>query len=260
MKKLLIGVLCFILLISFSGCHNTIPKGLQTGKIYENEFPLLFERPKDFIDRDIQISGTVSNNLAIVKGRLVFDMAVKVNDRSETCIIRYKNTNIDIREGDYIKVEGTVQSPFKTSLLGKTPVIDAQSLEILNISIPKEDILKEISLYKTIDQDGQMVTINKVQFTNKETLVYATVGNYSTKKFKLYNNEAVLIQNGITYKNNSDEHPRYTDLRKDLGYGEAIEAILTFPIIEQKNFQIQIIGTSDKGTELPPYLFNIVVE
>ena len=99
------------------------------------------------------------------------------------------------------------------------PCLRRQSLRIplkwSPIWTPMVPTIKSVELSRvTQDQLGYSITVEKVEFAEKETRVYVTIQNNGSSNFSAYSFNSKIIQNGKQYeeaRNYSADYPRNPD-------------------------------------------------
>ena len=124
--------------------------------------------------------------------------------RDSNVIVYIHDKDFKIAEGDYVKITGIVGDVFKgTNAFGAelvVPTVTAREYEIMNYTDAVMPTLKEITVEQTQEQYGYAVTVQKVEFAEKETRVYLKVVNGGSDSFNLYSFNTKLTQDGKQFE------------------------------------------------------------
>lgn len=270
---LLVFLLCFFTACSSSSQTSSDNTKANTEeattvnetKLTESEIKQMYSNPDDFKGRKIELLGKVLSNAEYDEDAVYFQMYGDIKNSSNNTVVGFANPDFKVEEGNYVKVIGTVKDKFEgeNALGGKitAPTILADSVEVLSYQEAVAPTTKEIiPENNSIDQLGYKVTINKIELSEPETRVYLTVENNGSGKFSLYDFNSILIQDGKQYENQDNWAADYPEIQTDLRVGVSTEGIITFPKINESNFQLIFDGSPDDWNEkIEDYQFDITV-
>ena len=115
----------------------------------------------------------------------------------------------------------------------------------------------------SLDQNGVIISVDKIEFAEKETRVYITEQNNSGETFNLYSFNAVILQDGQQIEPDSSSMSRYNgdypEVSSDLRSGATSSGVIIFPAMDSSiGFTFEIEGHSDDfHMDFEPYRFDI---
>ena len=276
-KKTLASILSVCVLLSiFSGCGNTSSDSdsADTGDssvvsennkeyIDETQIDTMFTSPNDFKGQYVKLTGMIFATPEYDDEGVYVQMFADPENSANNVIVKYANPNIKLNNGDYISIDGCIKGEFKgENAFGGdvlAPKIIADTLNIVSRNDVIAPTLKEISPNLSTDQSGYVVSVDKIEFAEKETRVYITVTNNTQAKFYFYDFNVKIIQDGTQYENEYTYDESIQELPSEILPGVSASGEIVFPAIDStQNFQIYGEGHSDNyELELQPYTFDI---
>lgn len=229
-----------------------------------SELKKVFSDPESYIGERVELGGVVFTAPEYGEDTVTFQMWSDPVNREWNTIVGYGNPNLDIdlEEGQYVKVIGEIETVFEgENMWGATitaPAISAENVEISSyMDVVAPTIATAAAASPSIDQNGYVVTAEKVELSDTETRLYLSVSNNGSGNFNLYTFNMYLIQDGTQYETQTNFDGDYPELQNDIRPGVTSEAIITFPPIQQTDFQIVMEGRSDNWEEnFDEYTFN----
>ncbi len=228
------------------------------------EIKSLYSTPKEFKNHCVELIGVLLNAPEVTEDGLVFQMWTDIENMDNNTIVSVQDTDLKLEDGDYVRVVGIVGDSVEgeNMLGGKVSALTVRARECEKISY-KEAVsptLKEISVNQTQTQFGYAVTVQKVEFAEKETRVYIKVDNHGSSYFSLYSFDAKLSQNGKQYKEEDNWDADYPEIEPELLQGNYTEGVIVFPAIEQSSFTLMLNAYSGNYKEhIKDYTFKIEV-
>lgn len=228
----------------------------------DDEIKTLYTSPEKFKNHCVEIIGKVFTAPEYDADGVAIQMWADHENSENNVIVYIHDKDFKIAEGDYVKITGIVGDVFKgTNAFGAelvVPTVTAREYEIMNYTDAVMPTLKEITVEQTQEQYGYAVTVQKVEFAEKETRVYLKVVNGGSDSFNLYSFNTKLTQDGKQFEEQDNWDVDYPKIQTDLLVGNTTEGIISFPAIEQKPFSLVIDASSNNWEEdLTPYIFNI---
>lgn len=231
----------------------------------EAEIKEMYSNPSKFKNRSVELIGKVFSTPEYDSGAVYFQMWADPENSELNTIVKYEDAQIDLNDGDYIKMAGIVrgeyegENAFGAQILA--PQIEANTLEVVSyqdaIAPP---FLTVIPKTPTQTQHGYSVTIEKVELAEKETRVYIKVENNGAAKFSLYSFNSYIIQNGKQFEEEANYAADYPKVQTDLNVGVSTEGIFCYPAIENGSFDVVLEGSSENYSEkLEPFSFDFSV-
>lgn len=182
-------------------------------------------------------------------GRLSYLIYTKPETFEGPSTVYYEGGDPGIGVDAYLKATGTVAEPGPDESVLDGTLIAAQlnATEVKEISYIEAvaPTTAEVTPDAYDEFNGYRITVDKVEFSKKETRVYVTVTNDGAGRLSVYDYNTLILQDGKQFNVERKYDAGYPELNKEIAMGASVDAILPFPVIEQKDFQIQIQGFSD---------------
>lgn len=263
MKKLLSLSLSLLMVFSLAACGGT-PVAEQKPPLTEDEVTQMYTNPDSFKGRQVTLTGKLLGEPEKDDSGIYFQFYGDAANYARNTIVGYKNTELSLADGDYIKVIGTVDGTFKgENMMGgkiTAPKIIADSVEKVSYIDAVSPTIKSVDVNSTQNQRGYEVSLQKVEFASAETRVYLSVKNSGGSSFSVYSFNAKIMQGDKQYEEQSNYDADYQEVQSDLMPGATTSGIIAFPAMEQSNFKIYIDGSSDNWEEsIQPYAFEVAV-
>ncbi|MEG1433219.1 hypothetical protein [Eubacterium sp.] len=256
-KKMFMLILLAVIVMIFAGCAQ---KEVSTEPLTNDEISDLYQNPNSYKGRIVNLSGKVFN----IDENMVQIYADPIN--------RAKNTMLDLSDAgggqvsndDFIQITGTVIGEFNGSnAFGaslKAPEIHVSEVKKSDYQTVVAPAQKTIEVNQTIDQSGCILTLKKIEFADSETRCYLSATNNSSDKLSIYSYGSKIIQNGKQYEVESNYDANYPSFSGDIMPSATVDAIIAFPKIEQKGFQL-IVGAYnyDYSLNISDYTFDVTI-
>lgn len=244
----------------------------STGREYisDDQISELFSAPKEFKGKYVKITGKIFTTPETKDNVTALQINHNTTDYSQNFIVKIENSTVTYNNGDYVIVDGKIKGTYKgTNLMGaslEVPLIEADKVEVstyMDIVVPTKN---EVSYNAPIDQNGVVVSLDKIQFADAETRIYITVTNNSDSKFYIYDYSAKVTQGSQQYETDSasqsifeGDYPRISD---DILPGVTSSGIIVFPPFDDStDFQLHLEGHSDDfNLDFNPYIFNCTLK
>ena len=227
-------------------------------KIDENGNPVFVEltnevytNAKEYLGYHINIKGKVFQVMGDngnVKGIQIW----LDPDTCEQNLMIYYNTDVEVKQGDYIMCSGYIDSltEYKNSYNAKmhVPLVyssDLKKATYIDVMAPTIATITPENLKQ--EKLGYSVLIDKIEFSKKETRVYATVTNNG--KALLYVGDAVIVQDGKQYNSTSNYEANYEEIPYEIVQGVSSSGIIVFSAISTNDFEMTISVHSDDYDE-----------
>ena len=185
-------------------------------------------------------------------------------DTCEQNMMIYYNTDVEVKQGDYIICSGYIDSvtEYKNAYDAKlyAPLVissDLRKSTYMEVMAPANETITPENLKQ--EKYGYSVTIDKIEFAEKETRVYATVKNNG--KALLNFGDAVIVQNGKQYNSTDNYEADYDEIPYEIVKGVSSSGIILFPAIATNDFELTIdIHSDDYDEEMDKFIFKISKE
>lgn len=182
-------------------------------------------------------------------------------DTCEQNMMIYYSNDVEVKQGDYIVCSGYIDSltEYKNSydatrhapLVFSSDLRKATYIEVIAPTIAKitPENLKQ-------EKFGYSVSIDKIEFAEKETRVYTTVTNNG--KALLYFGDAVIVQSGKQYNSTDNYEAEYEQIPYEVVKGVSCSGIIVFPRISTNDFDLTVnIHSDDFDEEIDKFTFKI---
>lgn len=183
--------------------------------------------------------------------------------RDGNTLIAVNDPNLQVKQGDVVLVEGTIEKEFKgENMVGGTitaPVVKAKSVTKAEYKDAFSPTKKAIDVNQKVSQNGYDITVNKIEITDEETRVYVTAANNSGAKVSFFTYNAKIIQNGQQLERDNNYEAAYKEMPSELLTGVTADGVLVFKkIAESGSLQIVLEGSSDNyEIRMKPFQFTV---
>lgn len=243
-----------------TGTSSTASSTSRT--LSDGEIPLMYSNPDSYVGDTVTLIGQVFTEPERSSGSIAFQMFQDPSGSSRNTLVYYVGS-ADIKEGDYVRITGTVMGSFSgTNAFGGTiyaPAISTSQLEVISYIDAVSPSISTLNLSNaTINQYGCSITIEKIELAAEETRVYVSVTNNSAEEFSFYRYSARIVQNGQQYELETNYDADYPEVSTDILPGVTSTGILTFPPLQNGAMQIILSGQShDFSLDFEDYIFNV---
>jgi hypothetical protein len=280
-KKMVTIVLSLLLAVSMCGCGDsesatdkkTEKQKESEEKVYleESEIGAFFSNPKDFKGKYIKLDGRIFMAPEKGDGKIALQAQHDPDTSSYNFIVYTEDESLSFKTGDYIVADGEILGELKGENLfgGKVtaPVIQADSIEIQSYMDAVVPTIAEYTLNDlSFSQNGVTLKMDKVEYAEKETRVYATITNESEDKFRLDTYGIKLVQNGQQIEQDTSTgsayEGNYPELPSEVLPGATSSGILVFPSMDYSTgFQLYAEGSSENWeVEFQPFIMEMKVK
>lgn len=231
------------------GCSQTTQETKKetkedTSTLTESDVSKIAKHPKKYRGRAIEVTGKVISNGKEDYGSYKFYMDV---DGQTFMVYMENDKDLSIQTNEYVKVNGTLDGTYQ----GKNSEgyeMDAIKIKSSPSSIEytnSDQTVKETwKVNQSVTQSDVTLTIQKVEFTNKQTLVYITIENESDIDYDMDLDDAMLTVDDMVYS--CKEATMNVDLLKA---ESSSEGVLTFDLMEENDFTFTCDGESDDSID-----------
>ena len=261
MKRIICTVVSLLILVSFSGCGSKKISEEEFNKmtpIADNKISDLYGDPESFAGERFDFTGSVLS-VETKDGTTYLHVWQDPTNYEHNTIVVYEG-DLVVAEDDYVKISGIVEGEYKgQNAFGGTvsaPRVIARSCEVIDYMQAVAPATATIEVNQSQDQNGVVITIQKVEFSKIETRVYVTVKNNSAYTASYYAFNSVITQGSNQY--DEETNYEYDDFDGTILSGIEISGIVTFPVIDAQNgpINIQMEAYSDNWRlDFNPYVF-----
>ena len=236
----------------------------NNGEVLTNkDYQKLTTDPDKYKGYQVNITGKIFTDSEKGDGLITFQMWMNPEESEGNTAVAFTE-DMDLSIDQYVRIKGVVTGKISgtNAFSGEIsmPAILATSIEKVSAFEAVAPTIKSIKPNKTIDQYGLRLTIQKIEFAEKQTRAYVKIRNASGYKASVYSYDAKIKQGSKQYDEKSDFFEDYKELPGDLLNGTTASGIVIFEPInyKTKNCQIVITGSTDNyWVDFKPYTFNI---
>lgn len=242
-----------LLSILFSN-HEVQPKVDETGNPFFIELTdEVYTNANEYLGYYVNIKGQVFQSLGDngdLKGVQVW---LDPNSCEQNLMIHY-TTAESFKDGDYISCSGyikeihTYSNTYGTEL--SVPLLystDLRSATYIEVMSPATSTITPENL--TFEKFGYSITIEKVELAANETRLYLCVSNNGNATLYVDTNSSVIVQDGNQLNSEINFEANYEEVPYSLCKGAAVSGIVTFPVINDREFEYVIDLHSDNNKE-----------
>lgn len=204
--------------------------------VQKEEYSKLFSNPDAYKNRTIDIYGQVFNILGSDSGT-VFQMYTDKEHNNFVIVVdpQQRTVNVD----DYVLVKGVIDGAYNgENRMGASlscPRITASYVDPSSYVEAFSPTLKSVEPSGAKwSEDGLSLKIERVEFAEDETRVFVKLKNNSSESASLYT--CVLLQGEKQYDKTYNFEGNYDELQDSLKAGAADTGVITFPAIEESDF------------------------
>jgi hypothetical protein len=240
------------------------PAEVQKRFLTNLEIEEMYTNPKKFIGYQIEFYGQVFREPERDNKAVYLQAFGDPTNFEHNTMIAYPDPQFRVATNDYIHVIGTVHDEFKGENLfgGKLtiPLIWADEVSITDYITAVSPSLKTVEVNETIDQEGYVMTLQKVEFSEIETRVYLEITNNTKNKIYFYDFNSYMVQGTSQFDTTYNFYANYKEVRTELLPGIKSDGIVLFEPIDPTLGDVKFIaeGSSDNWQiEFTPFEFAI---
>ncbi|SHK59867.1 zinc ribbon domain-containing protein [Hespellia stercorisuis] len=267
-----IVVLCGIGFIALSGdstsssSKSSEASGVKTAEKmeYVDNIDVVASNPKDYKGKYIKFSGQI---LSVEESDEIYALQVYTDEHYENSVLVYVKKELADEKfvsDEYVSVDAKIDGAYN----GKTIIgVDSTWAKLTALSIEKTTYTDAFSKANStwnitdcvVDQNGLVVSVDKVEFADNETRVYMTVTNNTTEKCYLWESSTKLVQDGVQHEQTYNFKADHQSLSSEIMPNASSSGILSFEAIDStKDLQVIVEGHSDDyKLKFSPYTFNV---
>ena len=266
-KKLISLTLVLLSSFMFIGCssNNSSTQNENVSEeapISANDFYLVYANPKEYKGRSVEFFGRVFVEPERDLDGTYLQVFTLDHGNDGNTIVGINDPNLDIHAGDIVYVKGTVKDVYEgTNAFGgqiEAPSILATSIEKSDYAAAFAKPIKTIEVNQEINQNGYIMTLERVEIAESETRAYLKIQNETSNKIYFYSFNAVITQGSTQINQQDNWEANYQEINSDILPGITSAGIITFaPInVEGENIKLVFEGSSDDyELEFEPFIF-----
>ena len=248
MKKVISIIACLLAAVFVLASCSSNTKNEEKVYLQDSEITQLFTDPNAFKGKYVKLVGKVSGEVEKAGDTTCFQAYYDFENYNYTYLV-YTAQGEAFKDGDYIIVDGRIDGDFDGETVIGTelhcPMIKDATVtkaDYLTVAVPT---LKEIKPNVSQEQKGFKITLDKVEYAEKETRMYfsATNSTAQTISFGRYDMKLLMEGKQIEVDDSSDTiyNANLTELPYEVSPGATAEGVVIFPAIKQDaNFQVLI--------------------
>lgn len=248
MKKVMSIIACLLAAVFVLASCSSNTKNEEKVYLQDSEITQLFTDPNAFKGKYVKLVGKVSGEVEKAGDTTCFQAYYDFENYNYTYLV-YTAQGEAFKDGDYIIVDGRIDGDFDGETVIGTelhcPMIKDATVtkaDYLTVAVPT---LKEIKPNVSQEQKGFKITLDKVEYAEKETRMYfsATNSTAQTISFGRYDMKLLMEGKQIEVDDSSDTiyNANLTELPYEVSPGATAEGVVIFPAIKQDaNFQVLI--------------------
>lgn len=267
MKKLLALFLTLsTLAVLLVGCGGSKSGG---EKVYvdENDITKVYTSPKEYKGKYVKLTGRIFLTPEKNDKKTVFQMWGNPNVSELNTVVTINDSSAELKEGDYVSVDGVVEGEFKGKNAFGAEVtalqVTADSVETISYQDATAPTEREVVLEDAVNTQNKIETkITKVEFAKTETRVYYTITNNSSNKYTPYFFDMKIVQNGKQMGIQDNYQADYPTIGGGILKGLSADAVTAFPPIAQEDFEVhfQAGHSDDYNLKFEDYTIKVKVD
>lgn len=241
-KMMLLGISTIMVMCIGSGCGSgESDEPEEIVYIEESEINALFTNPDEYAGKYVKLSGQLLDAPETEEGSYYIQVWHDVENFSQNFVVQTDSVE-GIENQDYVWIDGKIEGSFSgENVFGTTIecpyIVEASVTEGSYMEIVAPAVA-EISPAVSQDQNGIVVTVDKVEYAESETRVYVTINNGTDYNFSCGTYSAKLLVNGQQLDQNTASMtiyntPELSELPYEIMAGTSGSGTLVFPAIEQ---------------------------
>jgi len=259
--KVLKLILPLFLVGVLAACGETNKEPEEIIPLTTEEYQQMYNNPAEFVGRGVEFYGKIFVTPERDEERTYLQVFAD-NDLDRNTIIAVQDPNLDVEDGDIIRVVGTVMEPFEgeNSFGGSltAPLIAATDIETTDYMTAFAPAIETIEVNQEIAQHDVNLIVEKIEIAEQETRVYVKIENNSSDEFSFYSfNQRAIIEN--TQLDTEDNwEANYPEVQSNILPGIETSGILLFPKFEGESVRLHLEGRSDDfSLDFEPFNFDI---
>ena len=231
--------------------------------VNEDEIKLVYTDTDKYEGKHVKLYLQLIRNPEYAEDGVYFQGFADIENSDLNTLVQYADNTLELTDGDYVYLDGEITgsesgyNAFGGEVNAVTVVAD--TVEKVSYIEAVSPTIKEFTGITPIEQNGCMVTIDKVEVSPIETRVYVTVTNSSNNEFHIYDFNARIVQNGTQYEPTYNFEADYEELQSDILSGVTSSGVSVFDKIDESSgFDLIIEGYSDNySIDFEDYQFTI---
>lgn len=243
MKKKIFTLMSVMTILAgtLTGCSGNSNEPKEVVYLEESEITDFFNNPNAYKGKHVKLIGQVFSIPQDDEERMSIQIWHDVSNYDQD-FIAHTEAGEDIKANDYVIVDGKVDGTLKGENSFGGEVVSPLIVDAKVTKSSYKDIvtptIAEISPAVSQDQNGIVVTVDKVEYAKDETRLYVTIKNGTDYNFScgVYSSKLVIDGQQLDQNNQSMtiyNTPELQELSYEVMAGTSSSGTVIFPAIEQ---------------------------
>ena len=201
-----------------------------------------------FSGRPVTLVGQVFN-VKREDGATMLQVHTDLEGYTDNVVILCEGANPKIGSQAYIEATGTVGDDFEYENAFGTQMsavsIKADSVEELSYKDAVAPTTTSLKPDAVNEQKNYTLTVDTIEFSDKETRIYLTMTNGGVGRFDLRTSTAAVVQDGVQQNATNNVWADYPTFSNSIVPGASMSGVLTFPPLKVGSFELWLQGSSD---------------
>lgn len=185
-----------------------------------------------------------------------------VENSDRNTLVMYSDAELNVLEDDYVEIDGEIlgKSEGENAFGGivSAPMINAKSVKKLSYIDAVVPTIKEIEIGEMQESNGYKMTLEKVEFAEKQTRFYLKFKNEGNAQFSLNCYSSKVKQGDKQFEVETDYNADYEELKDEVMTGVETSGILTFGEMNpNEQLNIYIDGYDNENYENISFEFKV---
>lgn len=201
----------------------------------------MFNSTGDYIGQSVDLYGQIFNEVSSDSDGTVFQMYCDP-EKAEKDVMVYVESGYKVETDKIVLVKGVITDTYTgNNAFGAEitcPLISAKSVEDAAYTDAFAPALKTVKPGAQLEVGEVKITVDKVEFAEKETRLSITFVNNSSASADIAVPSSSIVQNGKQYEYQENYDAEYETFPDDVKSGVSASGVLVFPAIEQTDFEL----------------------
>lgn len=244
---------------------TTEKKGEREEHFSNQNYGRLWSNPESYKGAAVDITGKVFVEPERDDRTISLQIYVDPRNLEWNTIVLYGAPELEVRNGDFIHLTGTVQgefrgeNPFGAELV--VPVIIAHSLKVVSAVEVIAPTKFTVDVDQTLEQHSIALTVEKIEFTDSETRVFVKLQNNSQSTARFYTFDAKAVQGERQFETTFNYDVEYPEVQSEILPGIVSEGIVLFKPLSYETGSCKLyfeVSSDDYGLDFKAFVFEVV--
>ena len=249
------------LLFSVAMLPITEKASAQNDLLTDSEAPRYFSNPNGYANNLVDFTGKVFTFPETGMDGVHALQMYQGGDGDRNTIVFYASP-IQLSKDDCVRVVGASQQTTNyKNIFGATrtaATINADTVTKIDCSKGSNPAKNVVAVEKIQKYGGTSVTLHKVEFSDKNTIVYLTVGNDDpSEDLTFYDSNAKAIQGHTQFATVYSFEPTYPKIESTIPPGNTENGVVSFEPLDPTQCGAQFVFEAHKGTDDIKFAFDV---